>query len=218
MKRRASANANRYAKRTKKDPDTVKMYQVANRVYAKREAKEAELKFYDLETVGSTIGTGGTVFSLSLNLAVGTGESNRIGSKIRPKGLNMRYEYTANSSATYNTMRMLIFQYNSATPTVADVLQLTAAAAYRHLSQINMASSKRLRILHDETVTISDQTALDIPAVINKKCYIKLGGTIEYSGGGAGNEENNVFMIVISDSSVNFPVFSFTSRLRYTDS
>lgn len=215
MKRRNASAISRGVTKKRRTEDA-KIARIAASVYAKKERQESELKYYDKEQVNNTISTSGTIFTLT-DVSVGTAGNNRIGNKIRPKGLNLRFEFTANSSATYNSFRMIVFKMNSGVPGVSNILDSTASAAYRHLSQISIDNSKRFVILADKTVTVSDTANLDIPAVVNDKLYIKLGGTIEYTSAG-GNEMNNIYMCVISDSAVNFPEFSYTSRFRFTDS
>lgn len=190
---------------------------IAKRIVEKDLEEELELKYNDREVYNQNIGTGGVMYSLTNQIVAGTAPNQRIGEEIHVKGINLRVRFQANgAAATYETVRVIVFKWNSqGTPTVGQILELTTNVGIRQLSQISMANSSNIQIKMDTTEVVSSVANMDIPYTFTEKYYIKCPGKARWDAAG-NSESGQIYMLVISDASLNFAQFSFTSRTRYT--
>lgn len=205
----------RYKKKSRFDRRVEK---VATRVVAKQLEEEVEMKAYDRAEIINTVPDTGAIYSLSNTLPQGTGFNQRIGDKIKIKSLYCRVECVANSAATFNNLRVIIFRWLSqGSPVVGDILQLTTGATIRHLSQLNYENRRLYQIKYDNTYLLSDNTAVDIPAVQIDKFFIKNFGDAYWETAATNPVSGHVYMLVISDSPTNLPQIAMTPRVKYTD-
>lgn len=168
-----------------------------------------ENKFHDIVQVPVGISNTGTIYSLSSTIAQGTSSLQRIGKEI---ALNtMIFRATARAIDTINSIRMIIFQFNRpGAPVVADVIQDTASVPW--LSPINRDNTDFITVLRDNLFTLS----LVSNEVEHYKTYIKLKSKAQWNESSV-SDKGNIFMLVISDSSVaTHPDFSFSSRVRFS--
>lgn len=195
-----------------------KITRVARQVVAKEMADEVEHKAYSRADIVSTISDAGSVFSISNTLSQGDGITERIGDKIKIKSLFCRLNVNAASAATYNTLRLIIFRWNSAgTPTVGDILSLTTTATIRHLSQLNYLNRRLYQIKYDNTYIVSDNASIDILAIQTDKFYIKTFGDAYWGAASTTPVKGHIYCLAISDSAVNLPQLALVSRVKYTD-
>lgn len=189
-----------------------------------------EMKFIDTaDTLGSVNASGSIKESSLVNVAAGTGESQRVGRKICVKSLHMRYtaqlSNTSNPASTDDGVRVILYwdkQANGATAAVTDILE---SATY--LSFNNLSNKGRFVILMDRVVDVSatagawDGTNDQYAQKAQTKTFHKKGLNIpvEYSSTtGALTEirSNNIGLLAISDSgSINM---AYNVRVRFTDS
>jgi hypothetical protein len=155
------------------------MARIAAKVYDQKEQQEVELKWYDRAEIDfAFIDNAGTIYSLTNTIAQGVGVNQRIGDEIKLKSLNARLEIRGNvGSGDYHDMRIVIFRwFDKSTPAANEVLSFTTNTQLRHLCQLNMDFGSQVRVLYDNTFSVSRNGTDDLPEVINDKIYIKLQG------------------------------------------
>lgn len=196
-----------------------------------RSLPSPEFKYKDTTVAATTIAATGNILSPSLVLlAAGTGESERIGRRIRLTALSMRYvallPNTTLASATDDGVRIIVFhdkQTNGAAATVADIL---ADATPSYLSFNNLSNKSRFTILADKWIDISATAGAytgtnDAWADkgVTGSIHLSLNNVpIEYAGTGATIAElksNNIGVLCISDAG-RIKV-KHNTRVRYTD-
>lgn len=191
-----------------------------------------EFKFKDSNVLNLTLAAAGTVLPTIVDVAQGIDEDQRIGRKIRVRGItisgHIRSNAATNVAETANIYRIILYkdkQTNGATATIADILQDTTVHGHRNLSNTN-----RFQILFDHVRSINQRAG----------AYNPTGGTwlsgefkqtfrfakavsvpIEFSGAtGALTEirSNNFGMLWLSQDDNPVTQITMRIRVRYTDS
>lgn len=221
MSTTSNLNKNSYSKKRSikkhKSAMDYKIEQIAKEVMKRETVKNTELKFYDREIFNQASSSSGTIYSLSNLIPQGTANQQRIADEIYIKSCFIRLNILANSSATYDTTRVILVRWYAETaPVVGDILQTTANAAIRELSQLNVDGAPNFRVLYDQSYITSDSTNYDLPEVQMDKFYVKTEGKAQWNIGGAAIH-GHLYLLVISNATLNFPLFNMTSRVRYTD-
>lgn len=220
MKRRRRSDASVQTSKRQKIIDESQVARIATKIYNRQEAKNAELKYWDVEDVSNATTNAGTIYNISLSIAQGTGVNDRIGDAVKAKSLFLRYDFIASGGATasYETVRLIALRwYASGVPSVSSILSLTTSTTHRPLSMLEMDNTKLFKVIYDKTHCLSDSANWDLPGKVYEKVFIDLDGTINWSNAGGG-EKGQVVLLAISDTIANHPAFSFVSRIRYTDS
>lgn len=191
-----------------------------------------ERKYFDTIRAANIPGTGGTIFSPSLNLIPqGATQTERVGLKCTVVSIHLRIVQFVTSaavaSATGDAHRIILYldtQTNGAPATPAQIL--TAPIDINAFN--NLEFSPRFRILMDKTSPIHT-TAGGLNAAVgssspnylirkyNKKCRIPL----RFSGAtGAITElqSNNLGVLILSAAASANCLVAYTARIRYTDS
>lgn len=206
----------RFKKKTNFDK---KVEKVARQVVAQELADELELKFYDISGIGLPVtDVAGQVLPLTQALTKGTAINERIGNKINVKSLFVRLQVQANATASYNSVRLMVIRWMSAgTPVIGSILLSSGLpSTMRHLAQLNYSSKPNYQVKYDQTFLLADTANLDIPAIQIDKFFIKRFGDVHWDDANS-PIKGQLYLMAISDSSVNFPELTFTSRIRYTD-
>lgn len=186
-----------------------------------------ELKFFDKTNNINPVGPTGNIYSTLNNVAIGTGESDRIGRKIIIKAIHVRFDVSLDSQSAPvslpegETLRVILYvdkQTNGAAAAVADILETAHVRSYK-----NLVNTGRFRIMYDKYININyltlnnndDSAGVKRHYAINKRCNIP----IEFSGTTGTVSEmatNNIGMLLISQTGqVNW---NSHSRIRYSDS
>jgi len=175
----------------------------------------SELHYKDTSFNPTIINTGNITFVTS-GLAQGDGVSDRTGNSILLKSIFMRGTINMSSSATTTFVRLLFFldkENDGATPAVTDVL---ASADYK--SNYNLLQAKRFVALSDKTYTLDVVTG---PRAFSWKKLLKPPQTHVKFGGNTGNvadaREGHIFLLAITNESVNFPTAPFFGRVKWFD-
>ena len=187
-----------------------------------------ELKFHDF-TCATTATTGGAVEDTILNIAAGTGESQRVGRKIFVKGVHFRGHWEISSATLTDSaqiVRVIFYvdkQANGATAAVLDLLE--AADIERHYNLLNVPS--RFKILWDHTMnfppTAGAYDGVDDNAGDRKKFvsrYMPVNKRIDYSAGTGAITElccNNIGYMVFIESTNPSASFNGFARVRFYD-
>lgn len=196
-------------------------------------SRPGELKFYDHYNTSSEQVVGpSVVFDADVaEVAQGTGESQRIGRKIRIHGLYVRWHITLNSSATtgaghdqYRCMILWDGQANGANALYSDVYDLDQSTGNESeiMAFKNLEQGSRFRLLYDKRFVINAQAQVNNASMVYNQIrtvYLnfKKPLIINYSGTtGAISERDKSISVRIVSEHGNMSAVAQT-RLRYTD-
>lgn len=218
MKRRNENAQGPRAKRHKSGRPSVA--DIARMEIAKYNKKKSEVKTYQTNASGTSITTSGVVINLSSGIAQGAAYNQRIGDTITLKALSIRHYISANSTAGSSyVVRILVLRWlGTGDPTVAQVLDTSpGTGADRPNCQLNLNSKKLISVLYDDIITVANQTNDNLPYLVAKKKYIKLGGQATWDAGTTDASNGHVYMICISNNLSTPPQINQTARLKYLD-
>ncbi len=197
-----------------------------------------EVKFIDHEVTAAAVALPATtlfIHGLAQN-AQGTDEQLRIGNSILPKALNVRLQFSGNTSGgTDQTIRYMIVidrDQDGTPPTVVQLLQLSTKLD----SFLNMDNKKRFRVLVDGRMFVGNaSTSTQHPRNKYRSHYLKFNKPqkmrahmhvkrkwyhILYSGSDATNasmDNGQIYIMAWSNEVTNSPTLRVTSRLRFID-
>lgn len=229
MKRGRSYASTRPAKRRRRTsyaPSARSVVPVArsNSYYA---AKNAEIKFYDVATALSPVPQGGTILNDNLvKIAVGTGQSERIGRKIVVQKVQLKYSIFLPSTATFaqagQQLRVILYvdkQTNGAAATSTQILASALVRSYRKLDNIG-----RFTILMDKLHTINGTGGTATTCVEQFRNYsffknvnipIEYDQSVSTTGDIAELRSNNIGILLVSGSGQLD--IDTSVRIRYSD-
>jgi len=213
-----------------------------------------ELKFKDSEFEFSNVTTSGAHILLAsdtnalqdlLRIPQSTGESGRIGRKVRLRSLEIRFTYRLGGNADndavvtieheFQTMRFIIVkdkQCNGANATYSEIFQHTGTVAVPTTSVFafrNLEYKERFTVLYDRRFTLNyktmavtlnqaDDQLVRAPVEMTKNIRINLKGTpIEYSAltGLTAERRTNNILIYAFYETNNHTNLSLHSRIRF---
>lgn len=184
-----------------------------------------EKKFKDLDTTLSPTTSGATLYLPTL--AVGTGQSQRIGRKVMITDIllkgTVRFAATSSSIAAFNRVRVMVvqdMQPNGAVFAVTDVLDTADLLSYR-----NIPSAGRFKILYDHMFNSNPQCGGGdgttnwygdqwFPLRINIKCCIDM----EYDADPGIIDDcvhNSVHLLALEERAAPASSMHFDTRVRY---
>jgi len=181
-----------------------------------------EPKYLDVLSVASNIGSGSTLFALSL-VPSGDQQSQPVGDFIQPLRLMFNFSlYTVNSDIV-TTVRLIFFRWIPSTvliaPVVASILEAPSAANV--LSHFNFQLQDNYKILQERQFQASGITVA--PTVASNfgstgfRVPLSDNPEIEFTQT-ATTGSNHLYLLAISDSAVTpFPILNFSTRLYYED-
>ncbi len=181
----------------------------------------------DLLSLTSSAGLGNNVFELSIPPEQGTGGSDVIGIRTRPKAIMGRFSYTGRTTGfnneTTTLIRLLVIQWmlDASDQLVPDdILQPVTALDSRVLSYNFLENVGKYKILYNKIIYIGNQDNsskfYDVDSF-----YYEFGKTAKqlmYDETGAG-VTGQLYLIAFSnkESLSDAPLFSFNIRFRYED-
>ena len=197
------------------------------RGFTPRAFSRGEWKFKDIN-IAVDINTT-EVATLLTGLAPGNGASDRIGTKVdwRSLEIRLRSEATATTGITQFCRWMIVLdrQANGVAPTLAQILLAASTTAPR-----NLANRKRFKIITDKAYHIGGVlngagTGASVPNCRYFKKYLKFRRpiTTEYNTGVAGTiadiATNSIYLMALGTSGVGDTDASLAGyiRMRYTD-
>lgn len=190
--------------------------QLASDVRKLKNLINVEFKWFDTH-LSSTVSSTGT-WQLLNGIGQGDTATLRDGNQIRIKSVECKLQFKLNASATTSTIRtflVLDMDPDGATPVIADLLDTAIGSAI--VAPRTMSNRRRFLILKEKTFNLSDAgNKVSCPKTLYKKLDIK---TL-YDGSNstiAGIKEHALFMVYVSDSSVNNPAIEAHHRIRYID-
>ena len=180
--------------------------------------QEGEWKYLDV-TQASTASVSAGALTLLTGCATGDGPSNREGTQIYVKSIQVRARIEFNSGdASAGAIRMVLVQdkqSNGAAPNVSDIYSIPVLGPIDALRNLN--GRKRFKILSDNTWIVSQNGTPGYQYDI----YLKKPITVQYNAGNTGTvadiSTNALYLLVCSDQAANGPYCAFYSRVRYTE-
>lgn len=198
-----------------------------------RSSNPGEKKYFDLNVSQFTVATAGTFFdSFFEGLAAGTGENQRIGSRITLSSIHAQMKLFADNQTTNTvvatTTRILVWmdrQANGAAPVTKDLLrELTAGGNNPDIYSFReLDNASRFRILADKWVTINPNTQNAALGSQNTtrwvKFHFKVPKTVinfsSTTGALTEIKSTNFGILLISDNALTKA--QFRTRVRYFD-
>lgn len=180
--------------------------------------RKVELK-YDNGTASTTVSTAGAVVQM-LDVANGTGASERIGKSIMLHDLTLNYNVLPNAASSRLLWRVVVVydrQTNGAAPTVTDVMHTATVEA-----MYNADNQTRFKILYDQSgVIVTNATGIDIEyKTIYRNIKISLKGLrTEYSGTGSTSAsivKGGIYMILLSNTTTGYAITE-ANRIQFSD-
>lgn len=148
----------------------------------------------------------------------GTGENERVGEKIQPTSIEVRYSaYRGNADSL---LRFLVVRVLDVTAgyTTNDVLSATHVNSLNYITapyQLGRASRKKFQVLHDETVLLDDAKQNNV----HRHFYVKVAkkSSVVYNSTGT-NEAGQIYFGWISDNALaTAPSLTYDIVARYRD-
>lgn len=176
----------------------------------------AEKKYYDITNTTVTPATpAGTYTTVSLvgSLTTGDGPSNRDGSQIRLKSMQLQMQFTQNAAATGSTTcRWLLFLDRrvqvASTPSYTDIYDSTDVTN----TFLNIEDQwKRFKILRSGLVTL---TAAEVRTMVD--VYLPCSLPIRYNTADQ-VVMNNIWLMIVSNETTNTPSVQYWYRIRFYD-
>jgi len=184
--------------------------------------KLIEPKYFDTLSLANSIGSGGTIFGLSL-IPQGATQSERVGDFAQPLRLILNYSLYVVNSDIVTTVRLIFFRWHIHSafgpPNIVNLLE--APASSNVLSHLNFQYQNDFDILWDRQFQASGittaptvnsnfgATGLNIPLGAHQEIEFALGAT---------TATDHLYLLAVSDSALTpFPILNFCTRLYYGD-
>ena len=174
-----------------------------------RKAKDFPLTLNAVNNLGTVIDP------TPLGIFVGTDSNERIGNRLYMRNYDVRYSisYNAGSAFSMQVVRVLWFKWKDTSfPSVNEVLQ--TASIFSHY---NKGNAGIFSIMSDRNYTVGDQGN----AVIDlfRRSVMKIRDVWTYSNTiDTIINKNRIFVILISNMTVDFPFYDILLRVNYYDS
>lgn len=187
-----------------------------------------EIKYY---TIGTPAVTPNSLVANTLGLSIisgcaqGTGESDRVGMKVDPKYVQVKWSLFQNSAAVNALCRVMIFidtQNNGTAPTTAEVLESAQVSTFvkgNNKLRFKMLYDKYLQVAGNNGWDTSDEVYIDVGKALAKIYKNPRDRQISYLGTAAqtsaSNGKNTIYLGVMSDATVTANLGSGTARAGF---
>lgn len=176
-----------------------------------------ETKVANTNAASSTFGTGGSVVCIS-QIAQGTDYTSRVGDSIRIQGVELRSRITMSATATNSLVRVVVcrdLDGAGTAPSYTDIFD-AGLGATNALAQYNWLNRDRFSILYDEmfSLSLSSDQSLSIGWKAAHEGHVKYRGTTAAS---ASDGKGSIYLVFVSDETVNQPTYQYNARLTFTD-
>jgi len=185
--------------------------------------KNTDWKYCDYSASGN-VTSSGTCLSVFTDLIRGDAGRNEFdGNEIKPSALTLKYYMQTNQ--TYNSVRVLVFQWmDSVTPVPSGILQ-TTATNFATISPILVTNKKYIRVLSDRTHVFAptaggDATPIGLGTVPVQTIYIpgKRLRPVRVNSSTNVVQDGNIFVLTISDDALtSYPQLYWYSRVTFAD-
>lgn len=174
---------------------------------------QQETKFRDA-SIATSVSYNGVILPLS-DIPVGTGDTERIGDKIKPVSIQLRGNVVASDNT--NMFRMVVFRwkpsFNADTPIPSEILQVVGSTSATN-SPYNHDRRSQFTVVKDVVMNLD---LIGFPQKLIKFSK-KLTGSIKYNSGSTTDAMNGLYVLFISDSAaIPHPGFDTYFRISYKD-
>lgn len=221
MKRKADAPKTRkgYSKRSR---SSNYMASVARSEARKEVRKNQDWLFTDVSGSGGVSSSGTFVNLLSSANRGLSGLNGYSGNTINPSGLRVKYYWSTDQS--YNSVRVLLFQwFDATTPALSGIVQSTTAGQAT-ISPMMTTNLQYIKVLYDGhhmlAPSAADGGSVLGQGVASADIYIpgKRLKQIKFNSTTNVVQDGCLYMLLLSDDSVlSFPQCTYYSRLTFTD-
>lgn len=187
---------------------------VAKQVHRLRGIINSELMNHDLSVSTSSYTNSGAISCCTL-ISQGV-DSGRVGLSILAKSFELRLRATIHASATFTTLRLIVFTDNmqqGTLPTVTEVLE-SASMLAQYEADNNLG---RFGKLYDGIINLDSSSKqgdyLNVTIPLGNK-HIKFNGT---GATQADQGKQSIYVLGISNEATNAPSVDWVSRVRYYD-
>lgn len=218
-------------------------YKRPRKIYKKRYARRKkccvprgmrpEVKYFDSQH-NSSFSYNGTMVEIAQNIAAGTSNFTRVGSKIKLRSLDFRFTVTGNSATALpgvfsTSYRMLIIRgvgENGAPLTVNDVFSPTGLGSSNSpCCPFNWDKRRKFHVLKDIKGEVASgwatAAATNTPSFESERFYhirVPLKDIVtQFQGTTTTIQNHGLYILFISDIASNLPVYAGTWRLTYDD-
>lgn len=174
-----------------------------------KKVRGKEVRMYDGEHLSASITNAGNAPVLLTAIAGGTTEKTRTGNDAQHLSSEFRGALFWNSSATVVGQRVRVIVVRQQSNTAPAYAGVFAAAGIDYFHSVDFQQSSR--ILLDRSYTLSAQNPLQ-----KLKLRVKRNFKVEWSSGTDTDVAfNNVYLMVISDTSINHPTILGRWRVKF---
>lgn len=176
---------------------------------AKKAQGQKELK-HSNHSFSSTVSQTGTIVSLS-TVQEGDTNNSRDGNVIYPTSSRIRMNMEMDVDAINTLVRVIVFKWliGGTTPVVTDIIQTASINSFK--SELNRFNSQ---ILYDRVHQLNIGATTKKMVNINNKFRNYL---MAFPEATAQANKNAIYILLLSDESVDLPTVSFQQRLYYKD-
>ncbi|AJD07564.1 capsid protein [Sewage-associated circular DNA virus-34] len=173
-----------------------------------------ETKYYDVYHT-TTITQNGALDLLTGMTTLGTGEGQRVGSKVFVKYIQVNGLIMRNASSTIDNLRIIIFMDKQGmnTPAVTDIMEPAyLGSGFSPVGRINEYRIPRYKILYDKLTHVSTQKD-----GFNFKANLRINMPVYYVS--TSTFKNQVYILFLGDNGnvLTLPYCNYTARVSYTD-
>lgn len=192
--------------------------------------RNTETKVCDTYLVPTSIWNTSPVVNDLCQISTGSGDTNRVGSKIKPVGLICRYVIRSIAGATRGgQIRVVLIQDMRQTTSTPGVLEYLSDAngavgvGNAYLISKNWEQSPNFKVLHDEAKTFGPAATSNDEAIGHFKIIGPWFNDVNFKGNGASltdNSSGRLFLLMLTDfvpSGLNAPEVQMHTRLYYKD-
>jgi len=183
-----------------------------------RKLINVEEKVIEVDSTSATFTTTGTLVSLS-TVAQGSDFNERVGNSIKLQEIEVNARIFMNTASGNSVYRFIIVRdldgYGTA-PAVSSILSNGVGTTTAPLAIKDFLNRKRFSFLFEEMGTLSPQGERGVYISVR----IPHEGHILYLGStatAASNGKGSLYLLVLSDETVNMPTIAFQSRVTFTD-
>jgi len=188
--------------------------------------KRVELKYYTFGAQPSVTATVPVITSLS-DIAQGDTDITRNGDRLNINRLELRYILKVNSSNLIpaNIIRVIVFQWlpndGSVAPLVSNILTPDGfSGTYTVLSGHNHDGRDMYRIIYDQShVVVGTSTIYATSSGIYADKVVSIASAIKHFqfNGSTTNATNKLFVLFLTDATVNVPFIYWNTKLYFRD-
>lgn len=201
-----------------------KNYSTRQTVIYKTPKPKLDVKYTDNSLSNGAVSSSGTFTSVLSNMVRGVNGLNAfVGNNIQPVYLQVDYYW--NTNQTFNSCRLMIFQwFDATTPVLSGILQNTSTGIGT-ISGTFITNKPYMKVLYDDKFIIAPTAGGDTTSIGNGVHYgcafvpAKKLKPVRFNSITNAVQDGNIYVLVLSDDiAPTYPAVTFNSRLAFTDS